>query len=104
MDRSQGNNRAASATGFGTATRSTFGAFSAQSSSSSLSYITEPPDLSGISDRNVVVSFKNLLKKDSTTKAKALEDLVAYVKAHPYEQNGGTEDPVLDAWVRVIAP
>lgn len=103
MERSHGNDRAGSATAFGTSIRSTFGAFSSQSPVSNLSYIAEPPDLSGVSDRNVVVSFKNLLKKDSTTKAKALEDLVEYVKLHPYEQNGGAEDPILDAWVRMNA-
>lgn len=80
-----------------------FGAFSSASSGSKLSYLTEPPDFSAISDANVVVSFKNLLKKDATTKTKALEDLLAYVDAHPYEQNGGTEEPVLEAWVRPIA-
>ena len=62
----------------------------------------EPPDLSSISDANVVVSFKNLLKKDATTKAKALDDLVAYVEAHPYEQDGGAEEAVLEAWVRFL--
>ena len=75
-----------------------FGGFS--SSSSSLSYVAEPPDLSGISVANVVVSFKNLQKKDETTKAKALEDLVANVQEHPFELHGGVEDAVLDAWVR----
>jgi hypothetical protein len=65
---------------------------------SSLSYLTEPPSFSAVSDPNVVVFLKNLLKKDSTTKAKALEDLLAYVIAHPHDQ-GGVEEPVLDVWV-----
>jgi hypothetical protein len=78
-----------------------FGGFSSQSTSSGLSYLVEPPDLSSISDANVVVSFKNLLKKDATTKTKALEELVAYVQAHPFEQEGGTEEAILEAWVRL---
>ena len=65
---------------------------------SALSYISEPPNLTSISDSNVVVAFKNILKKDSTTKAKGLEDLRAYVLAHPNE-GGGVEEPVLEAWV-----
>ncbi|KAI5206537.1 hypothetical protein AUEXF2481DRAFT_44158 [Aureobasidium subglaciale EXF-2481] len=66
-------------------------------SSSPLSWIGEPPDLSNISDPNVGVAFKNLTKKDSTTKAKALEELLAYVSA-PGQQ---IEEPVLEAWVKL---
>jgi E3 ubiquitin-protein ligase listerin len=92
--------RISSGSGFGSpAAKAGFGAFGSSSISTSLSYLTDPPDLSSISDANVVVSFKNLLKKDAFTKAKALEDLVAYVEAHPNEQDGGTEEGVLDAWV-----
>lgn len=65
-------------------------------SSSPLSWIGEPPDLSNISDPNVGVAFKNLTKKDSTTKAKALEELQQYVSA-PDQQ---IEEAVLEAWVR----
>jgi len=80
--------------------RSGFGGFGGfPTTSSTLSYVFEPPDLSAVSDANVVVSFKNLLKKDSTTKVKALNDLIAYVEAHPQENNGGVEEAVLDAWV-----
>ena len=68
-------------------------------SSSPLSWIAEPPDLSGFSDPNVAVSFKNLSKKDSTTKAKALEDLQTYVT--PPDQQ--VEEAVLEAWVRFSA-
>lgn len=64
-------------------------------SSSPLSWIAEPPDLSNISDPNVGVAFKNLTKKDSTTKAKALEELLAFVSA-PEQQ---VEEAVLEAWV-----
>ncbi len=54
--------------GFGT---SGFGS----TQSSVLSYVQEPPDYSNLVDSNLVVAFKNLSKKDGTTKAKALEDL-----------------------------
>lgn len=73
---------------FGSAAPTGFGA-----STSPLSYITEPPNLSSISDPHVVVAFKNLAKKDSTTKAKALEDLQAYVSSSE------VEEAVLEAWV-----
>lgn len=52
-----------------------------------------------MSDANVVVDFKNLSKKDPTTKSKALEDLRSYVLEHPYEKDGGVEEAVLEAWV-----
>jgi hypothetical protein len=84
----------------GSAARSGFGGFGGfTTTSSTLSYISEPPDLAAVSDANVVVSLKNLLKKDSTTKAKGLDDLLSYIQAHPYENGGGVEEPVLDAWV-----
>lgn len=66
--------------------------------SSPLSYVYEPPDLSGFSDPNVGVAFKNLQKKDGTTKAKALEDLQAYVSSLGAE-SGGVEEVILAAWV-----
>lgn len=78
-----------------------FGVFGDRSSGSSLSYLTEPPSLSAVADPNVVVSFKNVLKKDSTTKAKALEELVTHVQAHPFEKNGGVEEAILDVWVQL---
>ncbi|KAB5545912.1 hypothetical protein GE09DRAFT_968044 [Coniochaeta sp. 2T2.1] len=84
----------------GQSPRTGFGGFST-ASSTTLSYIAEPPDLSTVSDANVVVSLKNLLKKDSTTKAKGLEDLLVYIKSHPYETDGGVEEPVLEAWVKL---
>lgn len=96
------SSRAASgAVGFGT-----FGGFSSTSqqaagSSSSLSYISEPPNLSHIFDAQIVVLFKNLLKKDSTTKAKALEDLQGFVTAQE-TKGDALEDGILEAWVRFI--
>lgn len=81
--------RVASGAGFGAFGSTTFG-----SSSSPLSYVYEAPDLSGISEPNVIVNFKNLMKKDSTTKAKALEDLQAHVAS-----GQEPEEPFLTAWV-----
>ncbi|KAI5464974.1 hypothetical protein BGZ63DRAFT_350234 [Mariannaea sp. PMI_226] len=96
MKRSQGR----------TAPRSGFGGFSGSggpgaSSGSSLSYLAEPPSFTSVSDPNVVVSLKNVLKKDSTTKGKALEELLAYVQAHPYDKDGGVEEAILEVWVQV---
>ncbi|KAL8734304.1 MAG: hypothetical protein Q9166_001502 [cf. Caloplaca sp. 2 TL-2023] len=68
-------------------------------SSSPLSYVYEPPDLSSISEPNLIVAFKNLQKKDSTTKAKALEDLQKHVTS--LDSNDGLEDAVLEAWIKV---
>jgi hypothetical protein len=94
--------RVASGRGFGSPAPSGFGGFSSQSTSSgSLSYLSEDPDLSSLSDPNIVVSFKNLLKKDNTTKSKALADLIQYTQAHPNETDGGVEEAVLAAWVRL---
>ena len=81
-----------------------FGGFGSGATGSTLSYLGEPPDLQEISDPNVVVAFKNLLKKDSTTKTKGLEDLRSYVQAHPYEADGGVEQPILEAWVGSWCP
>ncbi|CAK7262516.1 hypothetical protein SEPCBS57363_000105 [Sporothrix epigloea] len=77
-----------------------FGGFATASSKSGLAYVAERADLSAISDAHAVVSFKNLVKKDSTTKARALEELVAYAQANPYSQDGGVEDGILEAWVQ----
>ncbi|MCJ1432310.1 hypothetical protein MMC27_001666 [Xylographa pallens] len=67
-------------------------------SASPLSYVYEPPDLSSISEPNVVVAFKNLQKKDSITKAKALEELHLYIVSEKSKKSG-VEDPILEAWV-----
>lgn len=77
--------------GFGGFGGSAFGS----SQSSVLSYIQEAPDFSGISDANVVVAFKNLSKRDATTKAKALEDLLATFAA----PDATVEEGLLEAWV-----
>ncbi|KAK1836365.1 E3 ubiquitin-protein ligase listerin [Podospora conica] len=61
-----------------------------------LSYIAPPPDLSGI-PQDIIVPFKNLLKKDSITKAKALEEIVAYVQ----NQKDDVAEPILEAWTQL---
>lgn len=92
--RSQASSSRASAAAGG------FGGFGSTSSASTLSYLSEPADLSSISDPNVVVAFKNMNKKDGTTKTKGLEDLREYIQDHPFEKDGGAEDAVVEAWVR----
>ncbi|OJD18968.1 hypothetical protein AJ78_01080 [Emergomyces pasteurianus Ep9510] len=67
---------------------------------SALAYIAEPPDLSKISQPQVVVSFKNLLKKDSTTKTKALEDLQDFLCAQDI-RSGSLEDGLIEAWIKI---
>ena len=66
--------------------------------SSPLSHIYEPPNLGGLSDPNIIVAFKNVQKKDSTTKSKALEDIQSYVISLDSSRNG-VEEPILEAWV-----
>jgi hypothetical protein len=88
------SSRAASSAGFG--------GFGSASTGSTLSYLTEPPNLTAISDANVIVAFKNLSKKDATTKSKALEDLRTYVQGHPYEEARGIEEAILEAWVQLL--
>ncbi|CCC11676.1 unnamed protein product [Sordaria macrospora k-hell] len=66
-----------------------FGAFS--SSTASLSYVAPPPDLSSL-PQDVIVPFKNLLKRDSTTKSKALEEILACVK----KSDEPVDDSVID--------
>ncbi len=78
--------------GFGAFSSSVFGS----TESSALSYIQEPPDYAAINDVNVVVAVKNLSKKDSTTKAKALED----IQLHVTEPRNEIEEGLLEAWVR----
>ena len=84
--------RAASTFGSAPAFGGSFGG-----SASQLSYVAEPPNLSSISDPNVIVYFRNLSKKDSTTKAKALEDLQAHISALQEPVAEG----VVEAWVSV---
>ena len=64
--------------------------------SSALSYVYEPPVLSGITDSNTIVAFKNVQKRDGTTKAKALEDLQSHIDSF---EGRDVEEGVLEAWV-----
>lgn len=89
--KSQASSGRVGGAGFGAFGGSGFGS----SQNSPLSYIQEPADYSGISDANVVVAFKNLSKKDSTTKAKALEDIHTYVAS-----DAEVEEGLLESWVR----
>jgi E3 ubiquitin-protein ligase listerin len=89
--KSQASSARAASTAFGS---STFG-FTSAGPASSISYITEQPDLSAVTDSNVVVSLRNLGKKDSTTKAKALEELQEHIRA----SGPDVEDAVITAWV-----
>lgn len=66
---------------------------------SALTYVAEPPDLSCISDQQLVIAFKNLLKKDEITRTKALDELKEYV-AFVEGESGTLNDGFLEAWVR----
>ncbi|CAG8923018.1 unnamed protein product [Penicillium salamii] len=98
--KSQASSSRAAGSAFGS-----FGGFSGSLSSqgkepSALTYITAPPDLSRISDQQLVIAFKNLLKKDDTTRTKALEELRDHISR--VEGNKGTlDDGFLDAWVGI---
>lgn len=93
--KSQASSARAASSAFGT---STFGAPTAfQTAASPLSYVTELPDLSGVSDPHIVVAYKNLSKKDSVTKAKALEDIQEYLSQE--SETSRPETAVIEAWV-----
>lgn len=97
--KSQASSSRAAASTFGS-----FGGFSSTFSSqgrepSSLTYVTEPPDLSQISEPQLVIAFKNFLKKDEVTRSKSLDDMRDYVSG--VEAHKGTlDDGFLEAWVR----
>ncbi|KAJ5385457.1 Zinc finger RING-CH-type [Penicillium concentricum] len=98
--KSQASSSRAAASAFGS-----FGGFSGGLSSegkepSALTYIAVPPDLSRIAEQQVVIAFKNLLKKDDITRLKALEELRDHIST--VEKKKGTlDDGFLDAWVRI---
>jgi E3 ubiquitin-protein ligase listerin len=100
--KSQASSSRAAASGFGASVGS-FGSLSRFSSGSfpdapAPSSIAEPLDLSRISEPQLVVAFKNLLKRDDITKSKALEDLRDYVLSLE-NRSDSLEDGLLDAWV-----
>ncbi|PNS20724.1 hypothetical protein CAC42_2969 [Sphaceloma murrayae] len=82
---------------FGAPARGGFGTSTFESHSSLLSYVYEPPNLSGISDPNVAVQLKNLMKKDGTTKSKALEDIISNVAS----AKGEIEQDLFAAYVKL---
>ncbi|EPS35471.1 hypothetical protein H072_11151 [Dactylellina haptotyla CBS 200.50] len=75
--RTQASSANAAAALSGRGINSVFG--SRERASSPLSYFAEPPDIKSISIPNLVVVFSNLLKRDDTTKEKALADLLDWV-------------------------
>jgi E3 ubiquitin-protein ligase listerin len=103
--KSQASSSRASASTFGAQTGShgiaSFGSSSAlgATASSLLSYIHEPLDLSAISEPNMIVAFKNLQKKDSATKSKALGEMQNYVLSAEAE-GARVEEAIVEAWVR----
>ena len=103
MSKKQFKSSASAARAFTTTAPPAFGfASTTQSfgtSSSPLSYLNETANLSAISDSNVVVAFKNLSKRDATTKARALEDLQGLSLDN--NKDSEIEDAVLDAWTSV---
>ncbi|KAJ5627779.1 hypothetical protein N7490_010007 [Penicillium lividum] len=98
--KSQASSSRAAAGAFGS-----FGGFSGTAGGdgrepSTLTYIAAPPDLSRISEQQLVIAFKNLQKKDDITRTKALEELKEYISA--VEGRKGTlDDGFLEAWVKI---
>lgn len=84
-----------SSPGFGFGSPSSANGF--QTAPSSLSYITEQPDLSLISNPHLVVTLRNLGKKDGTTKAKALEELQEHVNS--IASGEPLDAGLLEAWI-----
>ncbi|KAJ5901838.1 hypothetical protein N7495_002366 [Penicillium taxi] len=97
--KSQASSSRAAAGGFGS-----FGGFSGFNSSgrqpSSLNYISEPLDLSRISEQQLVIAFKNSLKKDETTRTKALEELKEYVLSVEVRK-GTLDESFVEAWMKI---
>lgn len=102
--KSQASSSRAFASTFATQSGSNITGFSGGSSSlgavssSPLSYVYEPPDLSAISAPNIIVALKNLQKKDATTKVRALEELQSHVASAETEE-GRVEESIVEAWV-----
>ncbi|KAI1619165.1 armadillo-type protein [Exophiala viscosa] len=96
--RAQASSARAASAAFGSSSIA-FGAPSTgfQTAASSLSYIAEQPHLGAISNPNLVVALRNLSKKDSTTKTKALEDLEDHVKSAELAE--AIDSGLLEAWV-----
>jgi hypothetical protein len=87
------------ASNFSSANMSSFGGFTGDSSSS-LSYLAPLPDISKISNSAIVVTFKNLFKKDPKTKLRGLEEFTTYL-TDLIESKEPLEDPILGAWLAI---
>ncbi|CCU74310.1 RING zinc finger protein [Blumeria hordei DH14] len=74
--------------------------FGSGAHSSSLSYLTKHIDLSGIDCPHIVVAFKNLSRRDDTTRSKALQDLHFHINAQITEKNE-VDVAVIQAWVQI---
>ncbi|KAI9370806.1 hypothetical protein BJX61DRAFT_513943 [Aspergillus egyptiacus] len=98
--KSQASSSRAAASAFGA-----FGGFSSLAQNqgreiSTLTYVTEPPDLSRITEPQLAIAFKNSSKKDEVTRAKALDDIKSHVTT--VEKNGGTlDDGFVEAWIKI---
>ncbi|KAL2257670.1 hypothetical protein VTK26DRAFT_9328 [Humicola hyalothermophila] len=74
-----------------------FGGFA--TSTTTLSYLSPPPDFSSI-PQDVVVPFKNLLKKASPTREKALQDIFAYLQSRPSDAQE-LDDAIIGAYIQL---
>ena len=77
------------------ASSAAWGAGAAEEPISSLSFVYTPPDLSHLADASTVVAFKNLQKKASATKAKALDDLLSHASA----PDAALQDAFVSTWI-----
>ena len=103
--KSQASSSRAASTAFGITSSFGFGNPAPfQTATSLLSYVTEQPDLAGITNANVVVALKNLSKKDSTTKEKALDEILEYLGNGQTESGLVVEGPLIEAWVGSVPP
>ncbi|KAK6355425.1 hypothetical protein TWF696_004523 [Orbilia brochopaga] len=97
--RAQASSASAAAALSGKSTGSAFGFPSHHArdrTSSPLSYFAEPPDIKSISDPNLVVVFSNLLKRDDTTKEKAVAELLDWVT-----EQASIENAVVNCFVQL---
>ncbi|KAI5963457.1 uncharacterized protein KGF55_002337 [Candida pseudojiufengensis] len=63
-----------------------------------LNYFTNQPDITKITNPDLIVIFKSLSKKDPKTKEKALQELLSFIK----DQDPKIfDDPILQCWVQL---
>lgn len=68
----------------------------------SLNYFTALPDVQELSNAQIAIIFKSLLKKDSTTKEKALTDFQKLFEDELYADDLKQED-LIKAWIQMYA-